>query len=83
MGTVVMHNVVSVDGFIADENDDPGPLHEWYFSGDTPIGAGGTDRGSIIPESVAVSRYPTHRRRTSGRCGTHSARLSWAADCST
>lgn len=37
MGTVIMHNVVSVDGFIADENDDVGPLHEWYFSGDTPI----------------------------------------------
>lgn len=40
MGTVAMHNVVSLDGFIADENDDPGPLHEWYFSGDTPINAG-------------------------------------------
>lgn len=37
MGTVIMHNVVSVDGFIADENDDVGPLLEWYFSGDTPI----------------------------------------------
>ena len=37
MGTVIMHNVVSVDGFIADENDDVGSLHEWYFSGDTPI----------------------------------------------
>lgn len=32
-----MHNVVSVDGFIADTADDVGPLHEWYFSGDTPI----------------------------------------------
>jgi dihydrofolate reductase len=32
-----MHNVVSVDGFIADDNDDVGPLHDWYFSGDTPI----------------------------------------------
>ena len=41
MGTVIMHNVVSVDGFIADENDDVGPLHEWYFSGDTAITAGG------------------------------------------
>ena len=41
MGTVIMHNVVSVDGFIADENDDVGPLHEWYFSGDTPISEGG------------------------------------------
>jgi hypothetical protein len=28
VGTVVMHNVVSVDGFIADENDDVGPLHD-------------------------------------------------------
>lgn len=37
MGTVIMHNVVSVDGFIADQNDDVGTLHEWYFSGDTPI----------------------------------------------
>jgi dihydrofolate reductase len=34
---VIMHNVASVDGFIADQNDDVGPLHEWYFSGDTPI----------------------------------------------
>ena len=31
---VVMHNVVSVDGFIADENDDVGPLFEWYFNGE-------------------------------------------------
>ncbi|MEV7404504.1 dihydrofolate reductase family protein [Streptomyces sp. NPDC091267] len=37
MGTVIMHNVVSLDGFIADENDAVGPLHDWYFSGDTPI----------------------------------------------
>jgi dihydrofolate reductase len=37
VGTVIMHNVVSVDGFIADPNDDVGSLHEWYFSGDTPI----------------------------------------------
>jgi dihydrofolate reductase len=37
MGTVVMHAVASVDGFIADDNDDVGPLFEWYFNGDTPI----------------------------------------------
>ncbi|WIX83558.1 dihydrofolate reductase family protein [Amycolatopsis carbonis] len=37
MGTVIMHNVVSVDGFIADESDDVDPLHDWYFSGDDPI----------------------------------------------
>jgi dihydrofolate reductase len=26
-----------VDGFIADEDDDVGPLFEWYFNGDLPI----------------------------------------------
>src|SRR6202040_4300447 len=41
VGTVIMHNVVSVDGFIADKNADVGRPHEWYFSRDTPITAGG------------------------------------------
>ena len=35
MSKVVMHNVVSVDGFIADDGDDIGPLFDWYFNGDT------------------------------------------------
>ena len=33
----MMHAVVSVDGFIADENDDVGPLFDWYFNGDLPL----------------------------------------------
>ena len=37
MSNVVMHNVVSVDGFIADDHDDIGPLFDWYFNGDTPL----------------------------------------------
>jgi dihydrofolate reductase len=37
VSTVIMHNVVSVDGFIADEDDAVGPLHDWYFNGDTPV----------------------------------------------
>jgi dihydrofolate reductase len=37
VATVIMHAVVSVDGFIADEHDDVGPLFEWYFNGDQPI----------------------------------------------
>jgi dihydrofolate reductase len=32
-----MHAVASVDGFIADEHDDVGPLFDWYFNGDQPI----------------------------------------------
>ncbi len=37
MGKVVMYASVSVDGFIADENDQPGPLFEWLTSGDVPL----------------------------------------------
>ncbi len=32
-----MHAVVSVDGFIAGENDEVGPLFDWYFNGTQPI----------------------------------------------
>jgi dihydrofolate reductase len=41
MGDVFMHAVVSVDGFIADANDEVGPLFDWYFNGDADIVAGG------------------------------------------
>ncbi|WP_341976403.1 dihydrofolate reductase family protein [Microbacterium sp. LWO13-1.2] len=37
MGKVVMNASVSVDGFIAAENDDPGALFEWLVSGDVPL----------------------------------------------
>jgi dihydrofolate reductase len=46
MNTVVMHNVVSVDGFIADDQDQIGPLFDWYFNGDTPLTDDGTFRVS-------------------------------------
>ena len=32
-----MHAVASLDGFIADQNDEVGPLFDWYFNGDRPI----------------------------------------------
>ncbi len=37
MGMVVMYASVSVDGFIADSNDQPGPLFDWLLSGDVPL----------------------------------------------
>ncbi|CAL9458760.1 hypothetical protein SUDANB95_02577 [Actinosynnema sp. ALI-1.44] len=37
MGKVVMYGSVSVDGFIADGNDQPGPLFDWLTSGDVPL----------------------------------------------
>ncbi|RFC77333.1 dihydrofolate reductase family protein [Streptomyces sp. AcE210] len=61
MGTVIMHSVVSVDGFIANDKGEVGPLHEWYFSGDTPIVIGeddqydhsGADSGIKVPPASA------------------------------
>jgi dihydrofolate reductase len=52
MGTVVMHNVVSVDGYIADEADDVGPLFEWYSNGDTPLSGGGATVSRVSAEYV-------------------------------
>jgi dihydrofolate reductase len=36
-----MHAVASIDGYIADSNDDVGPLFEWYFNGDVELVDGG------------------------------------------
>ena len=41
MGKVVMYSSVSVDGFLADENDQPGPLLDWLSSGDVPLDESG------------------------------------------
>lgn len=41
MGNVVMYASASVDGFIADENDQPGPLFDWLTSGDMPLDESG------------------------------------------
>ena len=41
MGKVVMYSTVSVDGFIADEHDQPGPLFDWLSSGDVPLDGDG------------------------------------------
>ncbi|MBU2665190.1 dihydrofolate reductase family protein [Actinoplanes bogorensis] len=37
MGKVVMYSSVSVDGFIAGDSDQPGPLFDWLTSGDVPL----------------------------------------------
>jgi dihydrofolate reductase len=41
VGKVVMNASVSVDGFIADEKDQPGPLFDWLVSGDVPLDESG------------------------------------------
>lgn len=52
MGTVVMYASVSVDGFIADEKDEPGPLFDWLTSGDVPL-----DESGFLKVSQASYEY--------------------------
>jgi dihydrofolate reductase len=42
VGKVVLYGSVSVDGFIADANDMPGPLFDWLTGGDVPLDDSGT-----------------------------------------
>ncbi len=44
MGKTVMAAVVSMDGFIADDNDAVGPLFDWYGNGDVSWASEGSDR---------------------------------------
>ncbi|HYH72361.1 MAG TPA: dihydrofolate reductase family protein [Nocardioides sp.] len=37
MGEVVMYGSVSLDGFVADEDDQPGPLFDWLTNGTVPL----------------------------------------------
>ena len=41
MGKVVMYSTVSVDGFVADDDDQPGPLFDWMSSGDVSLDEAG------------------------------------------
>ena len=37
MGKVIIQTIVSVDGFIATDDDQVGPLFDWFDTGDTPL----------------------------------------------
>ncbi len=54
MSTVLMHAVVSVDGFIADSQDQVGPLFDWYGNGELPIVEGSPFK--VSPASAEYAR---------------------------
>src|SRR5688572_32966175 len=47
-----MYSSVSVDGFIADENDQPGPLFDWLSSGDVAL-----DESGVLKVSQTTYDY--------------------------
>jgi hypothetical protein len=72
MGTTHPHAVASLDGYIADERDDVGPLHDWYFNGDHPL------VDEVLPMfTVRHSGSRRPRLTTCGACGR--ARRSWSS----
>jgi dihydrofolate reductase len=68
MSTVVMHNVVSVDGYIADQDDQVGPLFDWYSNGDTALTEGG---GLKVSQASAEYVRPMWDRIGSMVIGRH------------
>ncbi|TKR22907.1 dihydrofolate reductase [Cellulomonas hominis] len=52
MGTVIMYGSVSLDGFVADEDDQPGPLFDWLTHGDVPL-----DDSGALTVSQASADY--------------------------
>jgi dihydrofolate reductase len=53
MGKTVMGAVVSLDGFIADDNDRVGPLFDWYGNGDVSWSFEGSDREARSSQASA------------------------------
>ena len=67
MSTVLMHAVVSVDGFIADAQDQVGPLFDWYFNGDVPIVEGGSFKVSAASAGYVRPMWAGIRSTVMGR----------------
>lgn len=55
MNSVIMAGAVSLDGFLAAEDDQVGPLHDFYSQGDTPITAGNAHMS--FKTSAVSARY--------------------------
>jgi len=52
VGKTVLYASVSVDGFIADDGDQPGPLFDWLLGGDVPL-----DDSGVLKVSQASYDY--------------------------
>jgi dihydrofolate reductase len=67
MATVMMHAVASVDGYIADDHDEVGPLFDWYFNGDCEIVEGGPFKVSAASAEYVRSMWQSIEVTVMGR----------------
>ena len=55
--TTYLHAVVSLDGFIADEHDGVGHLHDWYVDGDYPVVGADSEDAGFVRTSAKSAEY--------------------------
>ena len=67
MSTVVMHAVVSVDGFVAGLDDEVGPLFDWYGNGDVEIVENGPFKVSQASADYVRPMWASIRSMVIGR----------------
>jgi dihydrofolate reductase len=60
MGKVVMSAAVSLDGFVAMDDDLPGPIFDWYGNGEVPVHLGDPDR--VFHVTPATAAFLTEAR---------------------
>jgi dihydrofolate reductase len=54
MAKVVTHMTMSLDGFIADPNDDVGELFDWYQAGDVPVEHANEELGEFKVDTASA-----------------------------
>lgn len=67
MAKVVMHAVASLDGYIADADDEVGPLFDWYFNGEFDIVEGGPFKVSRASVDYVRSMWQSIETTVIGR----------------
>src|SRR5690242_10522673 len=64
MGRVIMNAAVSLDGYIAYDDDMPGPLFDYYENGDVPFSFDDEDRPFRVTQPTADFLH-----EMAGNCG--------------
>lgn len=54
MGNVISHMTMSLDGYIANRNDDPGELFDWYQAGDVAVEHANKDLGEFHVDEASA-----------------------------
>jgi dihydrofolate reductase len=56
-GKVIMFAAVSLDGYVANERDEVGPLFDWYGNGDVPFTFDGDDEHAVYTTQATTSTW--------------------------